>query len=243
MKTIQLFLFIASVTILFSTCKTTENHTETIAIKDNTLIESESIIQISFITGKHFNHPTFVIWKEDMNGNLKRTLFVTKAYASGIFGHEMRGDTMWLNKSGASVQPAALPYWTYKKGEINGNLIPTSQNPYTDATTGATPERNFLYTANNEKGNYRILLEVNQTWDWNKFWTNNKYPENFAYKHSAQPSIIYAVTINQTDSVFFMNPIGHGNPKGENGKLYTDISTLTTATEIFESIKIEILNQ
>lgn len=241
MKTIQLFLAIVTITILFSACKTTENTGETIVFKDNSFNAGEAALQISFIAGKYFNHPTFVIWKEDMNGNIKKTLFVTKAYASGIFGHQMQGDTMWLNKSGKSNQPAALPYWTYKKGLINGKLIPSPENEYTDATTGATPNKNFVYTTNSEKGLYRILLEVNQTWDWNKYWTNNKYPENNAYKHSAQPSIIYAVTINESDSVFYMNPIGHGNEKGENGNLNTDLSTLTTAKEIFESIKIQVL--
>jgi hypothetical protein len=84
------------------------------------------------------------------------------------------------------------------------------------------------------------LLEINQSWDWNQYWTNNKYPDNAAYKHSAQPSLIYAVTINSADSIYYMNPIGHGDPKGESGNLFTNIGTLSSAKEIFESIKIEI---
>ncbi|MBN1251147.1 MAG: hypothetical protein JXA16_03360 [Bacteroidales bacterium] len=136
-----------------------------------------------------------------------------------------------------------MPYWTYKKGLINNKtFVPTKENPFVDAYSGATPKNNFVFeTLNISKiKKYRILLEVNQTWDWNKFWNNSKFPNNNAYKHSAQPSVIYAVTINEKDSVYLLNPIGHGNPTGENGNLYTNLSTLCSAKEIFNSIKIEI---
>jgi hypothetical protein len=87
------------------------------------------------------------------------------------------------------------------------------------------------------------LIEVNQTWDWNEFWTNNKFPENSAYKHSAQPSLIYATTVREGEHEFHLNPIGHGDAKGESGKLYTDISSITTAKNIFRAINIEINKQ
>jgi hypothetical protein len=89
---------------------------------------------------------------------------------------------------------------------------------------------------------FRILLEVNQPWDWNKYWTNGKYPNNEAYKHSAQPSMVYAVTIDKNQSQFYLNPVGHGDPKGESGKLYTNLTTITSAKEIFKYVSVE-LNQ
>lgn len=175
-------------------------------------------------------------------GKLHKDNIYTKSYATGIFGHELANDYIWKPTSGPSYQPAALPYWTHKKGLINDeSLIPTPQNPFVDAYTGATPTNNFvLKTELNRKEKFRILVEVNQTWDFNEFWTNNKYPECQAYKYSAQPSIIYAVTITENDSIFFLNPIGHGDPKGQNSKLYTDLSTLMTAKEIFKEIKVII---
>jgi len=196
---------------------------------------------ISFVNGKGYNAPSFVLWSEDMEGNYIKTHFITKSYASGIFGHEKVNDSIWKPLPGPSYQPAALPYWTHKKGLINDeSLIPTPNNPFIDAYSGATPEQNFeILLPENYDGNFRLLFEVNQTWDWNKFWTNNKYPGNSAYKNSAQPSIIYAVTISKEMNIFYMNPIGHGDPKGESGKLFTNLNTLTTATEIFENIKIE----
>jgi len=243
MKRYILVLFSFISVYAFNHCKAPEKATESIVIK-NTNIDNESAkISISLVKGEYYNHPTFVIWKEDMNEKYVETIFVTKSYASGIYGYEMVGDSVWRSVSGKSIQPAALPYWTYKKGKINGKTyVPTPDNPFVDGYTGATPKQNFKFETggNTAKDSYRILLEINQTADWNNYWTNNKYPDNPAYKHSAQPSIIYAVSINNADSVFYMNPIGHGDPKGETGKLYTDLSTLTTVKEILESVKIVI---
>ncbi|MBN2893477.1 MAG: hypothetical protein JXL97_16505 [Bacteroidales bacterium] len=241
MKKISFLLItIFAILLIISGCKTTE--TQITEYRDSIYVSSninEKEAAISILKGEKFNHPTFVIWQEDMEGNFVQTIFITKSYASGVFGHGMVGDSMWMDKPGESIQPAALPYWTHKKGLINGkNLVPTPQNPYVDAYTGATPTNDFVFETILEEGQYKILLEVNQTWDWNKFWTNNKFPESDAYKHSAQPSIIYAVTINSDDKEYFLNPIGHGDPKGESGKLFTDLSTLTTAKEIFKSIKV-----
>lgn len=236
---IIIFLFVAA----FASCKTTKQSSKIVEYKDSLSVftnSENSNFEIIMLKGKSFNHPTFVIWVEDMQGNFVKTLFITKSYASGIFGHEMINDSVWKKTSGQSYQPAALPYWTNKKGLINGQtLVPTPQNPYIDAYTGATPSSDFVFKTKNSKSEkYRVLVEVNQTWDWNEFWTNNKYPESPAYKHSAQPSIIYCVTIEPQQSEFFLNPIGHGDPKGESGYLFTDLTTLTTAKEIFKSIKV-----
>jgi hypothetical protein len=237
--------FIVFISVLgLNSCKPSEKtSTNVLVVKDSKLSDSKDQLIISLFKGESFNHPTYVIWAEDLEGNYLKTIFITKSYASGIFGHEMVGDSIWLNKAGASYQPAALPYWTHKKGLIdNKYLVPTPEHPYVDAYTGATPNENFQFetAANGKKSSYRLLLEVNQTWDWNPYWTNNKYPDNPAYKHSAQPSVIYAVTFNQEDTVFYLNPIGHGDPKGENGKLFTNLQTITTAKEIFKSVKAEI---
>lgn len=240
------FIILLFVTAFFlNMCKTTEQNLEPIVIKNTSIEQSSDLMSISIIKGEYYNHPTFVIWKEDMNGEYLKTIFITKSYASGIYGHEMVGDSVWRNVSGTSIQPAALPYWTFKKGKINDKTyVPNPENPFVDAYTGATPKQNFKFETGSSlsKDSYRILLEINQTADWNNYWTNNKYPYSPAYKHSAQPSIIYAVTVNTEASVFYMNPIGHGDPKGETGKLFTDLSTLTTVKEILASVKVE-LNQ
>lgn len=243
MKYIIFFISLLALSFLLVQCKTTQVETESklsIVIKSS---ESGPGMTVSFSNGLGYNRPTYALWVEDMEGNYKETIFITKSYASGVFGHEMQGDSVWKNTSGPSYQPAALPYWTHKKGLIDEkSLIPTPEHPFVDAYTGATPEQSFEIKTkeSSQAEKYRILLEVNQSWDWNSYWTNNKYPENTAYKHSAQPSIIYAVEINKEGKDFFMNPIGHGDPKGESGNLFTDLSTLSTAKEIFQSIEIQV---
>lgn len=241
MKKNRIITLAAVLFFTVSGCNTTQKSSGFVSIKD-TLSNHSTKVKIEAKKGKAFNHPTFVIWQESMTGEFIKTLFLTKAYSTGTFGHAMVGDTMWLNKSGESIQPAALPYWTHKKGLIKGkSLVPTPDNPYVDGFTGATPKSDFDFSTSVEsKNRFRILVEVNQTWDWNKFWTNNKFPESNAYKHSAQPSLVYAVTVNSSDKEYFMNPVGHGDPKGESGKLFTDLRGHTSAKEIFEYIKITI---
>lgn len=241
MKSKILFTILLGIIISIVSCSLPKESSDinmSITIKSE---HTDNQYRISFIHGKGYNAPTFVLWSEDMNGDYLETYYITQYYASGIFGHEKINDSTWKPVPGPSYQPAALPYWTFKKGLINNEtLIPSPQNPFVDACTGATPEQNFeIILPKNDKGQFRLLFEVNQTWDWNNYWTNNKYPESAAYKNSAQPSVIYAVTIDDEMDEFSLNPIGHGDPKGESGKLYTDLSTLTTAKEIFKSIKIE----
>ena len=92
--------FIAVISVFaLNNCKTNENTGESIVVaQDPNLSGTSPQIVISLNKGKSFNHPTFVIWEEDMDRNYMRTLYITKSYASGIFGHEMVGDSIWLNK-------------------------------------------------------------------------------------------------------------------------------------------------
>jgi hypothetical protein len=211
--------------------------------KQSIIIDENGDQNISITRGSSFDHPTFVIWIEDLAGNYIYTVYITKSYASGSYQYELVNDSIWLNSEGPSYQLAALPYWNQKKGLINGvEIVPTIENPYIDAYTGATPKTNFsiLNNSYSEASEYRVLLEINQLGDWNYYWTNTKYPESNAYKNSAQPSLIYSVVIDQNSSEFYLNPIGHGDPLGFSGKLNTNLSTLTTAKEIIKEIRVTI---
>lgn len=245
MKKNVLLIPIAFLSIfLLSQCETTKKSSDITYYKDSLKINSDDrALHINIEKGIEFNHPSLVIWKEDTEGNYLETIFITRSYATGIFAYAALTDSTWDNKPGESIQASALPYWTFKKGLINNAvLVPTKEHPFLDAYTGATPKTDFKFDTRTEfkAENYRILVEVNQPWDWNSYWTNNKYPLSESYKHSAQPSLVYGVTINNNEKVFYLNPIGHGDPKGESAKLYTDLSTISTAKNIFESIKIEI---
>lgn len=204
-------------------------------------------LEIEFTKGKKHNYPSFAIWLQDLEGNYIQTLFVTRYFATGIYGHADAGNNTWSDKSGESLRKAALPYWSYNRGIISRDslYIPTPENPVPDAYTGATPKGDFILKTKTDQiinGKYRLLMEINQPWDWNEFWKNDKYPNNSDYKSSCQPSLVYAVVIdmNSETNEYYLNPIGHGHFAGEDGELYTDLSRHTTALQIINKIKVEI---
>ena len=202
-------------------------------------------IEIEVVKGKSFNHPSFAIWVEDTNGKYIQTLFVTKAIGQGIFEYGNNAGGTW--KPGEVRRPAALPYWAHKRGIISddGFLTPTPRNKIQDAYSGATPKGNFRLNSRADaalNGKVIILLEINQPWDWNEYWNNTRYPDDAEYKTSCQPAIVYSATIDFSDphSGILMKPIGHSHYSGKTGELTTDLSTITTALHIAESITVTV---
>jgi len=198
-------------------------------------------IEITFLTGKGHNNPSFAIWVEDMNENFIQELFVTKSVATGIYRYGDSSSGKW--EAGEKMYNATLPYFIHKRSE--NASIPSHDAPIIDAYTGATPTSDFILTTKSDikyDKKFRIVFEINQAWDSNNYWNNAKYPQEKEYRNSLQPSIIYAVTIDPDNLMdeYTLNPIGHGHYAGKDGKLYTDLSTFTTALQIAESIKINI---
>ncbi|MBN2279128.1 MAG: hypothetical protein JXQ65_00955 [Candidatus Marinimicrobia bacterium] len=205
--------------------------------------ETGNDLIFQFTAGESHNHPTFVIWVEDLEGNFQHTLYVTKSVSSGIWGHGELEPGKWKDKPGKAVRTASLPYWFHKRSDDYLPAIPNDIDAIPDAITSATPKSDFyLHTKSGmETGQkFRILMEVNQTWDWNDYWHNNKFPDDIDYKSSCQPALVYAVTMdpNSKLSEYYLNPIGHSHYSGDDGLLYTDISTITTALKIFDKIKV-----
>jgi hypothetical protein len=127
---------------------------------------------VHLVPGKSHNHPTFAVWLETGNGEFIQTLFVTKSLATGWFGHGQLDAGRWKDEPGISIRKAALPYWLHKSGILKNGKgdMPSPENPSADGFTGATPKGEVYI---NLKSNlspvlpYRMMLEVNQTWDWN----------------------------------------------------------------------------
>jgi len=218
--------------------------TDTIYINYN---KGQVKINLNFSKGPSHNHPTFAIWLEGKKGSYIETLFVTEYISSGIFGYADAGDWSWKNEKGEALRPAALPYWSHKRNVISRDslLIPTPENPVPDAISSATPKNSFVLktsAAKNLPDQFYILLEINQTWDWNAFWTNNKYPNDKDYKTSSQPSIIFAaqIDLSKANKEIRLKPIGHGHYAGKDGELYKDLSTFTTALDIAAEITVTI---
>jgi hypothetical protein len=202
-------------------------------------------IRITFTKGKNFNHPLMAFWVTSTDGQYIQTLYVSESIAKGIYQHGKAKEGKWL--PGEHLHPAALPFWAFSRNikEDNGIFLPTPQNPIADAYTGATPQSNFVIETkldNILKGKAIVYFEINQPFDFNDYWHNTKYPDNQEYKNSGQPSIVFGVIVDfdNPEPEYYLNPLGHGHPAGENGKLFTDLSTLTTALNIVGKIKIEI---
>ncbi len=202
-------------------------------------------IIIEFTKGNGHNHPLMAVWVEDTLGNYIQTLYVAKSIATGIFNYGDASTGQWTQ--GEKRSPAALPYWSHKRGikAEDGLYLPTPDNPVADAYTGATPKSDFELTTRLDKDGpniFNILFEINQPWDWNEYWSNAKYPEDYEYKTSSQPALVYMATIelNSGIEIYEMQLIGHSHYSGKTGELFEDTSTLTTALQITKDIRVII---
>ncbi len=202
-----------------------------------------SKISIEFTRGAEFNHPLLAIWVEDEQGKFVQTLYISQSIGKGVFEHGDASTGHW--QPGPIMRPAALPYWAHRRGIMNsnGSFLPDSENPIPDAYTGASPKGDFIINTRIEdasKRKFSVYLEINQTWDWNEFWTNAKYPDDDEYKTSCQPALVYMADVNlDGDSkIFEMKAIGHSHYSGKTGELFTDLSTITTALNIVKDCKV-----
>jgi hypothetical protein len=91
--------------------------------------------------------------------------------------------------------------------------------------------------------NFYVYFEINQTWDWNNYWSNNKYPDDEDYKTSCQPALVYRIMLSRHDVGQFkkLELIGHSHYSGKDGQIYSDLSTITTAKEITASVSVRIV--
>jgi len=236
--------------IAFSSCSIQEVMPKDSITTDTIRIEETGnslSLRIDFAKGEEHNHPTFAIWLEDMDQKYIRTIFVTQYIATGIYGHGPIKELEWDNRPGPQKRPATLPYWLHKRSAaLSVPLLPDMNNLVLDGYTGATPKSDFVIETVTPKTlprKFRVLMEINQSWDWNEYWTNGLY-NDVDYKTSSQPSLIYAVSIDldQPETLYFLNPIGHGHFAGKDGHLYTDLRTMTTALRIIHHVSVDLIN-
>lgn len=205
--------------------------------------EKGPVVSISFQKGRFHNHPLMAIWVEDTSGRFIQNIYVAESIAKGVFRHADNSRGQWM--PGEIRRPAALPYWGHKWGirADDGLYLPTPKNPLPDAVSGPTPQGDFIIwsrLADTTLQVFRVMLEINQSWDWNEYWTNNKFPDDKDYKTSSQPALVYSATMDLTKGIreAEMQVIGRSHYSGKDGNLYTDLATLTTALQIAKSIKV-----
>ena len=201
---------------------------------------------LEFRKGPEHNHPLMAVWIEDLDGNYLQTLYVAQSIAKGVFAYGDKSGGTW--QPGEIMRPAALPYWSHKRNILNdkGNYMPRKGFEVPDAYSGATPKADFRLDTRTDSPigkKFRVLLEINQSWDWNNYWTNNKYPDDNEYKTSSQPAVVYAVEVDpaKTGVAYKLMPIGRSHHAGSDGKLYNDLETLTTALKIASDIQVTLV--
>lgn len=224
-------------------------------IVDYQIIELEKTvgsqkISIEVKRGKSLKYPLLAVWVEDSIGNYIETLYVSKQIASSIFKKQNKVSGIW--EPTIIRRPEALPYWSHKRGIIasDGLYLPLNGSPDLDGVTGATPTSNFIIKSKglvNQPSNYKIYLEINQSYDWNEYYSKNRFPDDLIYSGSGsvgQPSLIYSTKIVLNDfsskTYHIMNLIGHGHHSGKNGKLYTDLKNITSAKMIADRIIVTL---
>src|SRR5690606_31258389 len=89
-------------------------------------------------------------------------------------------------------------------------------------------------------GKYRLLLEVNRSYDFNEHYTRDRFPDDPIYSgdgSSGQPSLIYETVIDSaTPGQFLLSLVGRGHHSGADGELYSDLGEITTAKDILSFI-------
>lgn len=207
--------------------------------------ETGRMLEVHFVKGPEHNHPLMAVWIEDTSGNFLQTLYVAESIGKGVFKHGDASTGKWM--PGEIRRPAALPVWSHRRGikSEDGLYIPSLENPVADAVTGATPPGDFILTSKlmpDSPDEVMVFFEINQPWDFNEYWTNNKYPDNDEYKTSCQPALVYGarINLNEKGTDYELDLIGHSHYAGENGDLYPDVSTFTTALDITASINVKV---
>jgi hypothetical protein len=202
-------------------------------------------ITVQLFKGEAFYYPLMAFWLEDENGKYIQTLYVAKSVATGIFKYGKQENNKWV--TAPKRAPQTLPYWAHKRDvpASDGLYMPDPQKPVADAYSGATPTTGFTLTSRADNplpAKYRVMMEINQNWDWNEYWTNNKYPDDQFYKMSCQPALIYEADINSGSmkQSYKMKPVGHSHYSGQTGELFPDLSTITTALHIADSVIVRI---
>lgn len=211
-------------------------------------------LTLDVLRSKHYWHPQMAVWTEDVEGNYLETIFVTKATAKGLFFGGRSKDnfkTFDAEQSASSDyrRVNALPVWSHKRNVpyADSMFVPTPDHPLPDGISGATIVDNFkLQSSIDTVRKFKLHVELNVAFDDNEFYSEFDFPDDEIF-HSGtgqlgQPSIVFSTTIDMNDNkdYYLMDLIGHGHQSGQNGKIYTDLSTLTTAKEIVERIVVGV---
>ena len=196
----------------------------------------ESEPQTVFWNITYTSVPQIAVWIETMEGKYIDTLYITgKTSNSSYRTSETEPDLV--------RRPEALPYWSHKRGIIasDGLYTPDPHNTDLDGISAATPKVDYqVDVAAPRMGRYRLMVEVNRSYDFNEYYSKTRFPDDAVYSgegSSGQPSLIYETVVDANQPAqYLFNLVGHGHHSGKDGELYKDLENITTAKQILDFI-------
>lgn len=182
------------------------------------------------------NPPQFALWAEDLEGNYLSTLLVTESISKNSWK---------ANKANRRVE--ALPNWVFSRNivDTDNTLMPSNDNPVSDGITSATPKEGFAFSLepNSQLRKFVLKFEVNHSIDFNNHFPKNAKKGESNYSGgkdgSGQPALVYSKIIDlETENSWTLDLIGYSSPDGSSKEIYTDLSLITSAHKIVDSIKV-----
>jgi hypothetical protein len=231
-------------------------------------------IKLEFKKGPAFHWPQYAIWIETLDGTFVQPLYVTQSVATNTFKNSVRLNTgaprfdsnPFSNKdfvfeslfsekftadaSNNRFRQESLPVFLHKlkRDENIDRRINAAEMRAVDAYAGATQFDNFILQQKLKDisvGKYNLYLEINQSFDFNAYYTSDKFPDDPIYSgdgFSAQPSVVYVAQLdfNSPTKLYPMAALGHGHHSGANGVIDPNMENLTTALEIVDRVLVDI---
>lgn len=228
-------------------------------------------LRIDLRTGPEFAWPQYALWLETLEGKLIQPLYVTRKLAESRFDTKVtrKADGLVFTSnpldsgereleaifdfvdepgtSGERARPESLPVFLNRLQQAAKTL----NYVVTDGYAGATLQQSFLLDTRTRSPitePYRVRFEINQSFDFNTYYSSDRFPEDPIYSgngYSAQPSLIYEAVIdpNSDQRYYPMRLLGRGHHSGRDGEIHPDLHNMTTALYIIDRIMIEIPDQ
>jgi hypothetical protein len=224
-----MFVFVFCMMICFTgACQGSgESLNENVAEDNNSAVDLtveqgehwQSDMKILFFTKK--NNPQMAAWIEDEHGNYVTTISVTEKAA--------RKNWAAAPKEG---RPEALPVWNHKlPNTVNDDVI----DALSSATKNASLSSNVDESSLAEGKTYKVFLEINLSFDYNDYYTEDNSGVN------GQPSLVYQASFVAGDTGRVnLVLMGHGSLDGSNGTIDTNMNQLSSALSIINNAWINV---
>lgn len=203
------------------------------------------------------NPPQMAFWLEDTTGNFVATIYVTHRTAI----QDWRAAP--FQKKETIRRPSSLPIWIHKHqtGGVQAQTVcaschdwhkgpkkPDIDNDPIAAITGATPKASFVkewrIPAELKAGAFIVHAEINHSKDFNASFPEPAKETDPNYSGgswgSGQPSLLWSgrIKIGEQPTSGKLKLVGHGQPAGKDGSVTSDLSSLSSALNIVQSIRM-----